>query len=147
MLVGWRVTFIGVLFRLVWLNIDGFHWFRWGVLHLSGKPIYFSKRPPMVTFLSGPKLGPPLIHPTQVDPPVGPDLSLQRCRWTPAPPTWTSPCGGWRAWRWAWAWLKPRSCCGSRRALPAIRLLRFGDEKGGAFFAFSFFAFWSFISS
>ena len=37
----------GVLFRLGCLKIDGLHWFRWGFFHLPGKPIYFSKRPPM----------------------------------------------------------------------------------------------------
>ena len=36
--------------RLVWLNIDGFHWFGWGVLHLPGKPIIFSQRNPNLCF-------------------------------------------------------------------------------------------------
>ena len=32
--------------------MDGFRWFRWGFFHLPGEPIDFSKRPPMVTYLS-----------------------------------------------------------------------------------------------
>ena len=31
---------IGVLFRLVWLKVDGFHWFRWGLFHLPGPSIF-----------------------------------------------------------------------------------------------------------
>ena len=33
-----------VLFGLVWLEMDGFHWFRWVLSRLPGKPIYSSNR-------------------------------------------------------------------------------------------------------
>ena len=39
--------------RCVWFQIDGFHWFRRGLFHLPGKPIYSSKRPPMKQTTSG----------------------------------------------------------------------------------------------
>ena len=31
------------LFRLVWLKIDGFHWFRWDLFHLPGPSIFNQK--------------------------------------------------------------------------------------------------------
>ena len=38
---------IGLLVRVLWLAIDGFHWLRWGLSHVPGKPeSIFSKRSP-----------------------------------------------------------------------------------------------------
>ena len=39
-------TTIGVLFRLVWLKVDGLHWFRWALLPFPGEAhLFFPKRP------------------------------------------------------------------------------------------------------
>ena len=35
-----KLQTIGVLFRLVWLKMDGFHWFRWFLFHLPGPSIF-----------------------------------------------------------------------------------------------------------
>ena len=36
-----RIFILGEpFFRLVWLQIDGFHWLRWGLFHLPGPSIF-----------------------------------------------------------------------------------------------------------
>ena len=40
-----RILTIGVLVRLVWLKIDGFHWFRWGSCPIyRGNPSIFNQK-------------------------------------------------------------------------------------------------------
>ena len=47
--------------RLVWLKIEGFHWFRW-VRCIPGKPSYSSKRTPMHPCLGEWRLGTSLLQ-------------------------------------------------------------------------------------